>query len=146
MAVHLAVNSRPMRADHLNKRGAHSITEIYQPASAITIHGVVSQVEKPNIQWPKAFHRYRTTLIDKVESLHLWHNKISPSISRHISTKSFVEDLDSPLLHILSPPTLRPVTLHLLSEKEKNEMAQLVKTMVSYAITYKNKKFDPLPN
>ena len=36
--------------------------------------------------------------------------------------------------------------LHLLSEKEKNEMAQLVKTMVSYAITYKNKKVDPLPN
>ncbi|GKB25222.1 hypothetical protein Tco_0864623, partial [Tanacetum coccineum] len=38
------------------------------------------------------------------------------------------------------------VALHLLSEKEKKEMAQLVKTMVSYAITYKNKKVDPLPN
>ncbi|XP_023767316.1 uncharacterized protein LOC111915909 [Lactuca sativa] len=118
----------------------------YQPAIAISIHGVVSQVEKPNIQWPKSFHRYRTTLIEKVESLHMWHNKISPSISRHISTKSFVEDLVSPLLHILSPPTLKPVALHLLSEKEKKEMAHLVNTMVSYAITYKNKKIDPLPN
>lgn len=38
------------------------------------------------------------------------------------------------------------VDLHLLSEKEKNEMTQLVKTMVSYAITYKNKKVDPLPS
>ncbi|KAI7740052.1 hypothetical protein M8C21_006228, partial [Ambrosia artemisiifolia] len=37
------------------------------------------------------------------------------------------------------------VALHLLSEKEKNEMAQLVRTMVSYAITYRNKKVDPLP-
>ncbi|KAL8260028.1 hypothetical protein R6Q59_027981 [Mikania micrantha] len=117
----------------------------YQPAIAISIHGVVSQVEKPNIQWPKSFHRYRTSLVDKVEALHTWHNKISPCISRHISTKSFVEDLVSPLLHILSPPTLRPVALHLLSEKEKNEMAQLVSTMVSYAITYKNKKVDSLP-
>ncbi|KAD1781277.1 hypothetical protein E3N88_42304 [Mikania micrantha] len=115
------------------------------PAIAISIHGVVSQVEKPNIQWPKSFHRYRTSLVDKVEALHTWHNKISPCISRHISTKSFVEDLVSPLLHILSPPTLRPVALHLLSEKEKNEMAQLVSTMVSYAITYKNKKVDSLP-
>ncbi|KAJ0518376.1 putative AAA+ ATPase domain, ATPase, AAA-type, core [Helianthus annuus] len=118
---------------------------VYQPAIAIAIHGVVSQVEKPNIQWPKSFHRYRMSLIEKVEALHTWHNKISPCISRHISTKSFVADLVSPLLHILSPPTLRPVALHLLSEKEKNEMAQLVRTMVSYAITYRNKKVDPLP-
>ncbi|KAK1426376.1 hypothetical protein QVD17_15047 [Tagetes erecta] len=118
---------------------------VYQPAMAVAIHGVVSQVEKPNIQWPKSFHRYRTSLIDKVEALHTWHNKISPCISRHISTKSFVEDLVSPLLHILSPSTLRPVALHLLSEKEKNELAQLVRTMVSYAITYRNQKIDPLP-
>ncbi|XP_024983880.1 chromosome transmission fidelity protein 18 homolog [Cynara cardunculus var. scolymus] len=119
--------------------------QVYQPAIAIAIHGLVSQVEKPNIQWPKAFHRYRTTLIDKVELLHSWHNKISPCISRHISTKSFVEDLVTPLLHIFSPRTLRPVALHLLSEKEKNEMSQLVKTMVSYSITYTKKKIDPLP-
>ncbi|KAL4561136.1 hypothetical protein LXL04_033298 [Taraxacum kok-saghyz] len=117
---------------------------VYEPAIAISIHNLVSQHEKPNIQWPKSFHRYRTTLIEKVESLHTWHNKITPSISRHISTKSFVEDLVSPLLHILSPPTLKPVALHLLTEREKNEMAQLVKTMVSYAITYRNKKIDPL--
>ncbi|XP_076898557.1 uncharacterized protein LOC143552157 [Bidens hawaiensis] len=117
---------------------------VYQPAIAVAIHSVVSQVEKPNIQWPKSFHRYRTSLIDKVEALHTWHNKISPCISRHISTRSFVSDLVSPLLYILSPPTLRPVASHLLSEKDKNEMAQLVKTMVSYAITYKNKKIDPL--
>ena len=37
------------------------------------------------------------------------------------------------------------VASHLLSEKEKNEMSQLVKTMVSYSITYRNKKIDPLP-
>ncbi|KAI7740054.1 hypothetical protein M8C21_006230, partial [Ambrosia artemisiifolia] len=81
--------------------------QVYQPAISIAIHGVVSQVEKPNIQWPKSFHRYRTSLIHKVEALHTWHNKITPCISRHISTKSFVADLVSPLLHILSPPTLR---------------------------------------
>ncbi|KAF5943398.1 hypothetical protein HYC85_017475 [Camellia sinensis] len=36
------------------------------------------------------------------------------------------------------------VAVHLLSEKEKNDMAQLVNTMVSYCITYKNLKSDPL--
>lgn len=38
---------------------------------------------------------------------------------------------------------LLQVALHLLSEKEKADLAQLVNTMVSYATTYKNIKSDP---
>lgn len=54
-------------------------------------------------------YRFRNTLMEKVDMLHLWHNNITPYISRHLSIKSFVEDSISLLLHILSPPTLRPV-------------------------------------
>lgn len=36
--------------------------------------------------------------------------------------------------------------MQLLSDKEKNDLAQLVSTMVSYAITYKKMKSDMLPN
>ncbi|KAL6344282.1 hypothetical protein AAG906_037850 [Vitis piasezkii] len=36
------------------------------------------------------------------------------------------------------------VALHLLSEKERNDLAQLINAMVSYSITYKNMKSDPL--
>lgn len=39
---------------------------------------------------------------------------------------------------------LSQVALHLLTEKEKNDLAQLVSTMVSYSITYKNIKSTPL--
>ncbi|KAF8388368.1 hypothetical protein HHK36_027034 [Tetracentron sinense] len=38
------------------------------------------------------------------------------------------------------------VALHLLSEREKDDLAQLVDTMVSYSITYKNMKLEPLPS
>lgn len=34
--------------------------------------------------------------------------------------------------------------MHLLTEREKNDLAQLVSTMVSYSMTYKNIKPDPL--
>ncbi|KAL6343050.1 hypothetical protein AAG906_017862 [Vitis piasezkii] len=37
------------------------------------------------------------------------------------------------------------VASHLLSEKERNDLAQLINVMVSYSITYKNMKSDPLP-
>ncbi|XP_043720453.1 chromosome transmission fidelity protein 18 homolog [Telopea speciosissima] len=119
---------------------------VYQPIVAIAIHNLIAQVEKPNIEWPKSFHRYRTMFMEKKDILKSWNNKISPSISRHLSTECFVEDAVSPLLHILSPPTLRPVALHLLSEREKDDVAQLVDTMVSYSITYKNMKTEPLPS
>ncbi|VFR01092.1 unnamed protein product [Cuscuta campestris] len=124
-------------------RTQHMALLAYEPSLAISIHGIVAQVDRPNIEWPKSFHRCRTSKIEKKETFHLWHNKMTPFISRHLSTKSFVEDLISPLLHILSPPTLKPVALHLLSEKDKRDFAQLVDTMVSYEITYKNMKSDP---
>ncbi|KAG1337747.1 chromosome transmission fidelity protein 18 [Cocos nucifera] len=38
---------------------------------------------------------------------------------------------------------LSQVALHLLSEKERDDLAQLVDTMVSYSVTYKNSKPEP---
>ncbi|TKY53598.1 Chromosome transmission fidelity protein 18-like [Spatholobus suberectus] len=118
---------------------------VYLPLVAITVHHIVSQVQKPNIEWPKSHQRYRTMMMEKMDILSTWHHKIPPHISRHLSASSFVQDLISPLLHILSPPTIRPVALQLLSDKEKNDLAQLVSTMVSYTITYKTMKTDMLP-
>ncbi|QCE05592.1 chromosome transmission fidelity protein 18 [Vigna unguiculata] len=117
---------------------------VYLPLVAITVHHIVSQVQKPNIEWPKSYQRYRTMMTEKMDILNNWHHKIPPHIARHLSASSFVEDLISPLLHILSPPTIRPVALQLLSDTEKNDLAQLVSKMVSYAITYKTVKSDML--
>ncbi|KAK7290458.1 hypothetical protein RIF29_04899 [Crotalaria pallida] len=119
---------------------------VYLPPVAITVHNIVAQVQKPNIEWPKSYQRYRTMMIEKMDILNTWRYKIPPNIARHLSATSFVEDLISHLLHILSPPTIKPVALQLLSDKEKNDLSQLVSTMVSYAITYKTKKSDMLPN
>ncbi|KAH7672890.1 chromosome transmission fidelity protein 18 [Dioscorea alata] len=117
--------------------------QVYQPLSAVGMSYLIAQVEKPNIEWPKSLQRCRALTVEKKDLLKSWHNKISPSISRHISIESFVEDVVSPFLHILSPQTLRPVALHLLSEREKDDLAQLVDTMVLYSLTYKNSKPEP---
>ncbi|XP_017415726.1 uncharacterized protein LOC108326633 isoform X1 [Vigna angularis] len=115
---------------------------VYLPLVAITVHHIVSQIQKPNIEWPKSYQRYRTMMMEKMDILNNWHHKIPPHIARHLSASSFVEDLISPLLHILSPPTIRPVALQVLSDTEKNDLTQLVSKMVSYAITYKTVKSD----
>ncbi|KAL7081345.1 hypothetical protein ACP275_14G034300 [Erythranthe tilingii] len=116
--------------------------QVYQPPIAICIHGLIAQLERKDIEWPKSFYRQRTLLAERADMFQTWHNRMPAYISRHLSTKSFVEDSISPMLHILSPPTLRPVALHLLSDKEKNELGQLVNNMVSYALTFKNVKSD----
>ncbi|PIN00712.1 hypothetical protein CDL12_26782 [Handroanthus impetiginosus] len=116
--------------------------QVYQPPIAIFIHGMIAQLEKKDIEWPKSFQRHRTILAERMDMFLTWHNRMPPYISRHLSTKSFVEDSVSPILHILSPPSLRPVAVHLLSDKEKGDLEQLVNSMVSYAITYKNIKSD----
>ncbi|XP_014511030.1 chromosome transmission fidelity protein 18 homolog isoform X2 [Vigna radiata var. radiata] len=120
----------------------HMSLYVYLPLVAITVHHIVSQIQKPNIEWPKSYQRYRTLMMEKMDILNNWHHKIPPHIARHLSASSFVEDLISPLLHILSPPTIRPVALQVLSDTEKNDLAQLVSKMVSYAITYKTVKSD----
>ncbi|KAF8106505.1 hypothetical protein N665_0139s0094 [Sinapis alba] len=115
----------------------------YLPSLVIPIHRRVAQIQRPTIQWPKSYYRCRTLLVEKQESLRSWQHKIPPYIGRHLSIRSFVEDSVSPLLHILSPPTIRPVASHLLSEKQKDQLANLVMLMYSYSLTYKNVKLDP---
>ncbi|KGN56754.1 chromosome transmission fidelity protein 18 homolog [Cucumis sativus] len=122
------------------------ILNVYQPSSIITIHRLVAQVQRPNIEWPKSYQRCRALVLEKMENLRSWHCRVPPLISRHINSKTFVEDLVSPLLHIISPRTLKPRAMHLLSEKEKDDFTQLVNVMVSYAISYKQIKTDPHSN
>lgn len=41
--------------------------------------------------------------------------------------------------------TFWQIAVNLLSDKERNDLAQLVSTMVSYSLTYRNIKINPLP-
>ncbi|KAJ4813859.1 Chromosome transmission fidelity protein 18-like protein [Rhynchospora pubera] len=116
---------------------------VYQPAIAVSMSRLIAQVEKPNIEWPKSFQRCRAMLVEKQETLKSWRRRIVPSISRHLSVESFVKDVVSPFLHIITPPNLRPVALNLLSDSEKDDLHQLVDSMVAYSISYKYSKGEP---
>ncbi|TVU47638.1 hypothetical protein EJB05_07244 [Eragrostis curvula] len=140
------------RTQHMSLQGSirlymtkkvESLIPAYQPLIAINISRIVAQVEKPNIEWPKASQRSRALLLEKKDMLKTWQNQMMPFVSRHLSVESFVQDTASHFLHILSPLSLRPVALNLLSEREKEDLVQLVDTMVSYSVTYRNTKFQP---
>lgn len=60
-----------------------------------------------------------------------------------ITTSIFVHIIIS--VRLLNADIIRfvQVALNLLSEREKDELVQLVDTMVSYSITYRNTKLEP---
>ncbi|GAB2267253.1 hypothetical protein Dimus_002238 [Dionaea muscipula] len=119
---------------------------VHLPPMAITIHWLLSQVEKPVIEWPRSSQRCRSKLTAKREILRSWSSRIAPYISRHLPLKSSIEDTLSLFLHILSPPSLRPVAYQLLSEREKTDLVRLVSTMLAYSICYKSTNSDAVLN
>ncbi|CAO2822484.1 unnamed protein product [Amaranthus hypochondriacus] len=131
---------------HCVTRSHNMSLSVYYSFITITIHLLLARVESQPIEWPKSFQRYRSLLTERMECLRSWQSKIVPCVSRHLSLNSFVEDTVSPLLHILSPSDLRPVAVHLLSEKEKNDLAQLINTMVSLSLTYKSTNSNKVMN
>ncbi|OMO99864.1 hypothetical protein CCACVL1_03577 [Corchorus capsularis] len=89
--------------------------QAYQPFVAITLHRMIAQVQRPTVEWPKSYQR---------------------------ATSSRVGWARSSPLHGEMAEARKKVALHLLSETEKNDLAQLVNVMVSYSITYKKMKSD----
>src|SRR5688572_23268990 len=82
---------------------AKSFAEVIPPHN----HIFCSLLSGPNVD---VFFRSRTMLLEKKDMLKTWQTEMSPVVSRHMSVESFVEDIASPFLHILSPLSLRPVS------------------------------------
>ncbi|KAJ7546189.1 hypothetical protein O6H91_08G029300 [Diphasiastrum complanatum] len=118
----------------------HFFINGYQPSFAIAIRRLIAQVDRPNIEWPKAFHKYSLEFSSNKDMLKSWLSSMSPSTSRSLSYACLVQDLVPFLLTIISP-NLRTVASQLLSQVEREVMNQLVDTMLGYGISYKTSKF-----
>ncbi|XP_024380878.1 uncharacterized protein [Physcomitrium patens] len=112
----------------------------YQPLPMIAIRGLVAQQERPQVQWPKQHQNSRTEQAVKMEMLNSWLGSMTASISRALSPVCLGLDIVTPLLTIITPPTIRPVATQLLTSKEKDEIVQLVDTMLGFGLSYRHPK------
>ncbi|KAG0606534.1 hypothetical protein M758_9G148800 [Ceratodon purpureus] len=112
----------------------------YQPLPLIAIRGLVAQQERPDVKWPKLHQSCRTEQAVKKEMLSSWLGAMTASISRSLSPICLGLDMVTPLLSIITPPTIRPVAAQLLTPKEKDEVTQLVDTMLGFGISYRHPK------
>ncbi|CAK9866614.1 unnamed protein product [Sphagnum jensenii] len=118
----------------------HYFLLAYQPSMELLIRRLVAQEERPQIEWPRSYQRFRLDRAVKKEMISSWLAAMVASVSRSVSPACLAQDIVTPLLSILSPPTLRPVASHLLNPNEKEEMVQLVDTMLAFGLLYKHSK------
>ncbi|XP_024521567.1 chromosome transmission fidelity protein 18 homolog [Selaginella moellendorffii] len=115
----------------------------YRPSFKLAIRRLISQPVRPKLEWPKSFQRNRQVHAANTEILKSWLTSMTPALSRTILCPSLIQDVLSPLLSILAPK-LRPVASNLLSQQEREDLKQLVDTMISYGLRYKKSKADNL--
>lgn len=64
---------------------------------------------------------------------------MSPSVRKYLNTASMTMEVLPPLMDIIQP-NFRPVNTQLYSTREKEEMAQLIRIMIAYNMTYHQEK------
>lgn len=91
-------------------KNLHLASAAYQPSTLLAIRGLVAQQERPQINWPRAYQKCRTEQAVKTELLNSWCAAMTASVSRTLSPSCLSQDIVSPILSILTPPTIRPVS------------------------------------
>eukprot|EP00850_Spirogloea_muscicola_P010707 SM000064S19729 [mRNA] locus=s64:153757:161302:- [translate_table: standard] len=117
----------------------HGYLHTYQAAPVLAIRRMVASSSRPHLRWPKAHFKFRSDRASRQELLILWRSKMNPAVFCSWGPACASQDLVSFLLTILSP-SLRPVSLQLLSKAEKEGIDELVDTMVSLGISYQAAK------
>lgn len=84
----------------------------YQPLPLIAIRGLVAQQERPQVTWPRLHQSSRDAQAVKKEMLSSWFGGMLSSTSRSLSPLCLGLDVISPLLSIITPPSIRPVSHH----------------------------------
>ncbi|XP_062607136.1 chromosome transmission fidelity protein 18 homolog [Saccostrea cucullata] len=111
----------------------------YIPYVTVTFHLLFASNQPQRIQYP---HADQDALTQKQKSSNLVTSLMSdmvPSVRMFVSEADVVQEVLPPLLEIIQP-SLRPVNTQLYSVKEKQDLAELIRIMIAYNMTYNQEK------
>uniref|UniRef100_A0A8D3C1I5 Chromosome transmission fidelity protein 18 homolog n=1 Tax=Scophthalmus maximus TaxID=52904 RepID=A0A8D3C1I5_SCOMX len=116
------------RVNHLILHNQNFSLMRYLPFLSVTFHFLFAHTHVPRISYPHSHYELVETEII-TESL-------PSSIRTRISHLSLTLDILTLLLNIISPK-LRPVNPQLFSSREKEQMRELINTMLAYNLAYR---------
>ncbi|XP_053274520.1 chromosome transmission fidelity protein 18 homolog isoform X3 [Pleuronectes platessa] len=126
-------------SDRLNQQILHNQNFSlmrYLPFLSVTFHFLFANTHVPRISYPHSQYEATTRLLASRNALSSMLADIPPSIRTRISHLSLSLDILTLLLNIISPK-LRPVNPQLFSSREKEQMRELINTMLAYNLSYR---------
>ncbi|XP_033940803.1 chromosome transmission fidelity protein 18 homolog [Pseudochaenichthys georgianus] len=108
----------------------------YLPFLSVTFHFLFANTHVPRISYPHSQHEASSRLLGSKNALSTMMADIPPCIRTRISQLTLSLDILTLLLDIICPK-LRPVNPQLFSSREKEQMRELINTMLAYNLSYR---------
>ncbi|XP_050964533.1 chromosome transmission fidelity protein 18 homolog [Labeo rohita] len=108
----------------------------YFPFLPAAFHHLYAANSVPRINYPHSHYEAFTKTQHTKNALVAMLNDIPPAIQNRISMSGLCLDIISLLLELISPK-LRPVNPQLYSTREKQQLYDLIDTMINYNLTYR---------
>uniref|UniRef100_A0A3Q2E8R2 Chromosome transmission fidelity protein 18 homolog n=1 Tax=Cyprinodon variegatus TaxID=28743 RepID=A0A3Q2E8R2_CYPVA len=108
----------------------------YLPFLSVTFHFLFANMHVPRISYPHSHHEAASRLLSSRNALSTMLADIPASIRSRIGPLSLTLDILTLLLDIICPK-LRPVNPQLFSSREKEQMRELIDTMLAYNLSYR---------
>uniref|UniRef100_UPI0037E8DE2C chromosome transmission fidelity protein 18 homolog n=1 Tax=Semicossyphus pulcher TaxID=241346 RepID=UPI0037E8DE2C len=124
------------RLNHVIMHGQNFSLMRYLPFLSVTFHFLFAHTHVPRISYPHSQHEASTRLLGSRNALSTMLADIPACIRTRISQLSLALDVLTLLLDIICPK-LRPVNPQLFSTREKEQMRELIDTMLAYNLSYR---------
>ncbi|KAM7419575.1 hypothetical protein PAMA_016603 [Pampus argenteus] len=124
------------RLNHVILHGQNFTLMKYLPFLSVTFHFLFAHVHVPRISYPHSQQEASSRLLGSRNTLSTMLADIPACIRTRISQLSLTLDTLSLLLDIICPK-LRPVNPQLFSSREKEQMCELIDTMLAYNLSYR---------
>ncbi|MEQ2231470.1 hypothetical protein ILYODFUR_000733 [Ilyodon furcidens] len=108
----------------------------YLPFLSVAFHFLFAHPHVPRISYPHSHHEASSHLLSSRNALSTMLADIPASIRSRIGQLSLTLDILTLLLDIICPK-LRPVNPQLFSSREKDQMRELIDTMLAYNLSYR---------
>lgn len=126
-------------SDRLNQvilHGQNFTLMKYLPFLSVTFHFLFAHTHVPRLSYPHSQHEASSRLLSSKNALSTMLSDIPACVRTRISLLSLTLDILSLLLDIICPK-LRPVNPQLFSSREKEQLRELIDTMLAYNLSYR---------
>ncbi|XP_062420773.1 chromosome transmission fidelity protein 18 homolog [Pungitius pungitius] len=124
------------RLNHVILHGQNFTLMRYLPFLSVTFHFLFAHTHVPRIIYPHSQYEASSRLLSSRNALSTMLADIPACIRARISQLNLSLDILTLLLDIICPK-LRPVNPQLFSSREKEQMHELINTMLAYNLSYR---------